>query len=111
MSYFRNAAYAILGVFILLIALNNQQQVEFVLIPEFIPGLSRWALNVPLFIVTLGALLIGIVVGYVLEYIREAQIRMNASRTHKALKKTSSELDALKKETGKHDDDVLALIK
>lgn len=111
MKTIRYAMYAILGIFLLLMALNNQQATQFVVLPDYIPGFPAIVFNVPLFIVILGALLIGIVIGYVLEYIRETRIRLNASRTQKALKKTTAELDALKNQTGIHDDEVLALLK
>ena len=110
MKYIRYAFYAFVGISLLFLALDNQQQVDFVLIPDFVPGLREVAVTVPLFVVTLTALLVGIVLGYVLEYLREARIRRAASRSKRALKKTEAQLAALKKETGKHDDDVLAIL-
>ncbi len=110
MKYIRYALYAFVSIFFILLAFNNNDPVDFVLVPDFIPGINEISVTVPLFIVTLGALLVGLVLGYIFEYVREARIRRKASRAQKELKKTTAELESLKKEAGKHDDDVLAIL-
>lgn len=110
MKYIRYVLYAFVGLFLILLAFNNNGSVDFVLVPDFVPGINEISVTVPLFVVTLGALLLGLVLGYIFEYVREARIRRNASRAQKALKKTTAELESLKKEAGKHDDDVLAIL-
>ena len=110
MKYIRYAFYLIAGLLLLSLALNNQDVVNLTILPEFVPGLPTMVYTVPLFIVILGAMLIGTIIGYVSEYLRETRIRRSASKSQKALKKTTAELEALKKEAGKHDDDVLAIL-
>lgn len=110
MRYIR---YAILAVFMLalvLIALANRGAVEVAALPDGLPFAAELKLQVPMFAVIFAAIVLGLVVGYFLEYFREHKFRRRAAQKSREAAQLSTEVQRLKKESGKDEDDVLALL-
>ncbi len=67
-------------------------------------------LTLPLFLVVSGALLIGIVVGFVLEWLREHRFRAEAKVQRREANRLNQEVAAMKGRRGDSQDDVLAIL-
>lgn len=66
--------------------------------------------SLPLFVVVTGALLIGIVVGYVLEWLREHRYRAAAKAHRREASRLEQEVASMKGNKNGPDDDVLAIL-
>lgn len=69
---------------------------------------NEWTL--PLFLVVTGALVIGIVVGFVLEWLREHRFRAEAKTHRREATRLNQEVAAMKGRKGDSQDDVLAIL-
>jgi uncharacterized membrane-anchored protein YhcB (DUF1043 family) len=68
------------------------------------------SVRVPLFVVSLVSIVVGIVLGYLFEWLREHKYRRRASLKAREADRLNREVDRLRKETGRAEDDVLALL-
>ena len=102
---------ALVGICLLTIAIANRGPVTVKLMPDefaaFLPGMTS-QVTMPLFILVLGAVLLGIVVGFVWEWLRETRHRSEASRKGKEVRQLKREMRNLKGPSEKTGDDVLA---
>ena len=101
------------AVALVLMAMANRETVVVEMVPEALAGWFgvQYSVELPLFLVILGGVTVGILVGFVWEWLREHRHRADA-RTHKrAAKALEREVKTLKGATG-HDakDDILALV-
>ncbi|MBF9047829.1 DUF1049 domain-containing protein [Rhodobacterales bacterium LSUCC0031] len=98
---------------LVLMALANRETVVVEMIPETLVGWFgiQYAIGLPLFVVILGAVMVGILVGFVWEWLREHRYRADA-RTHKrAAQSLAREVTSLKGGTGNDPkDEILALV-
>jgi len=107
--------YLILGVLLLAfltVALANRGSVGISLLPEDLAMLLGWQARaeVPVFVVLgLGAVM-GVVIGFVWEWLREHKHRKVARVQTRAVSKLERELAAMKDQTSLPQDDVLALL-
>ncbi|SEL88902.1 Protein of unknown function [Roseovarius azorensis] len=112
MRYVRYASIAIFGMALVLIALANRGVVTLRVLPDEMAGFA--ALNptydLPLFIVIFGGILMGLIVGFVWEWIREAGERTAAARQARELASLRAEVRRLKGERHQGKDEVLALL-
>jgi len=67
-------------------------------------------LTLPLFLVICGALVIGIVVGFVLEWLREHRYRAEAKTQRREATRLGQEVAAMKGRSSDTQDDVLAIL-
>lgn len=67
-------------------------------------------LTLPLFLVVTGALLIGIVVGFILEWLREHRFRAEAKTQRREAARLGQEVAAMKGRKSDSHDDVLAIL-
>ncbi|MEL7027551.1 MAG: LapA family protein [Pseudomonadota bacterium] len=111
MFYIRVGFWAALAIVLLTIALANRGPVTFNLLPTELGGLIgfNWAMTVPLYLVILVAIVGGLAIGYMAEWLREYRYRSTASREHRELERLKKEVSTLKVDETKGDD-VLALI-
>lgn len=112
MRYVRYLILGLLLLMLLVVALANRAQVAVQLLPDDLAMLLGWQARaeVPLFVVLgLGAV-IGVVLGFVWEWLREHKHRKVARVQTKAVSKLERELAAMKDQTSLPDDDVLALL-
>ncbi|WP_341862642.1 LapA family protein [Gymnodinialimonas sp. 57CJ19] len=90
----------------------NRETVTLNLMPQGIAdALSiRNAWNVSLFVVVAAALLVGIVVGFILEWLREHRFRAEARTQRRKAKELEREVVAVKGRKSESQDDVLAIL-
>jgi lipopolysaccharide assembly protein A len=100
---------ALILIAIVLLALANREIVTVQLLPEPLDQVVAASVDVPLFVVGLVSILVGMVLGYILEWLREYKYRRRAAQKSREAEQLSRELDRVKK-SGKPEDDVLALI-
>jgi len=112
MKYIRYASIAIFALALVLIALANRDTVTLRVLPDELAGFA--ALNptyqMPLYVVIFGGILVGLVVGFVWEWIREAGERAAAARQKRELASLRAEVDRLRKKESTERDEVLAAL-
>lgn len=101
---------AVILVGIVLLALANREPVTVELMPEGLAPIFQWSITVPLYVVGLSSILVGLVVGYILEWLREHKHRRQAAMKSREAAQLNREVGRLRRETGRPEDDVLALI-
>lgn len=112
MRYIRYLILAAIGVALVAVALANREPVSLQLLPE---GLARIAgmnqsLQLPLFLVIFGGVAVGVLIGFIWEWLREHKHRAEVSRKSKEVGKLEREVKKLKGEKHQGKDDVLALL-
>lgn len=115
MRYIRYAVYAVIAVFLIVIALANRQMVELHSLPASLqqaPGAEAltYSISLPLFLVFFGGIALGLVLGYGIEYLREHKHRAEASRKGAEVRKLERTLKKTQDERDKDKDEVLALL-
>lgn len=110
MRYVRYLCIAVFAVALISVALANRDMVSLKILPTEVSG--YFAMNpevqMPLFIVILGSIIAGLLVGFVWEWIREYSQRAEAARQAREMRRLEREVARLKGE--KHQDEVLALL-
>lgn len=112
MRFVRYAILAIIAIALIIIALANREPVSLRLVPA---ELGRWvgldfAVQLPVFIAILAGVMIGLLLGFVWEWIREMRIRAEANQQKRENRALKGEVNALKKQVQTEGDDILALI-
>ena len=115
MKLFRILKYAfqvLVAVALVLIAMANRDAVVLELIPA---DLSAWvgvhyAIELPLFVVVLGSVAIGLLVGFVWEWLREHRHRSEAKTHKRSARKLEQEVQSLKGRQNEGKDEILALV-
>ncbi len=105
--------YLILGAIMLaivLVALANRDSVTLELLPAPLFALFPVSVKLPLFVVILLAVLSGLLIGYVLEWLREAKHRRRASEKAREASRLEREVSQLKKTTMSERDEILSLL-
>lgn len=97
-------------VVIVVLALANRGPVTLHLLPEGMARVMPLSIEVPLFVVSLVSIGVGMVIGYLLEWLREHKHRRRASVKSREAAQAKREVERLRKDTGRHEDDVLALL-
>ncbi len=112
MRYIRYFCIAIFAVALIAVALANREIVELKVLPGEV---AHWfavkpQIRLPLFLVILGSILAGLLVGFVWEWIREYGERAEAARQAREMRRLEREVARLKGEKHKGKDEVLALL-
>ena len=112
MRYLRYAFLAILGIVLVSISLANRQLVELKLMPDALAEMLgvNFATSLPLFLVVLGGVIAGLVIGFLWEWLREHKHRRDASVKTGEVRKLEREVKKLKKKQNEGQDEVLALL-
>jgi uncharacterized integral membrane protein len=92
------------------LALANRDPVTLHLLPEGMARVMPLSIQVPLFALSLVSIVVGMVIGYLLEWLREHKHRRHAKRKTREAAQLSREVEKLRKASGKAEDDVLALL-
>lgn len=113
LRYLRFLFIGVTGIALLALAFANRGQVELRLLPEGIGAMlgitSGWTM--PLFVVILGSVAIGILVGFVWEWLREMRLRQAAKQQVKTVARLEKELAVLKDSNSvPPQDEVLAIL-
>lgn len=111
----RTLRYLFLGclaIALLAVASANRAPVVLRLLPEDMARFLdfSWAIELPLFLVIFAGILVGLFVGFVWEWFREASLRSEASQHRRRVGHLEREVSRLRDEKGEGKDDVLALI-
>jgi len=112
MRYIRYACIALFAVALISVALANRDIVTLQVLPQEI---SDWfavnpSVQLPLFIVILGSIIVGLLVGFVWEWIREHGQRAELARQARERRRLEREVIRLKGEKHQGKDEVLALL-
>lgn len=96
--YLRLLLLAVLGLVLLTVALANRAPVMVRLLPDDMAALTglTWAMELPLFLVILGGILAGVLIGFVWEWVREHGHRATASQKSREVTRLERELAVLK---------------
>jgi putative membrane protein len=96
--YLRLLLLAVLGLVLLTVALANRAPVMLRLLPDDMAALTglTWAMELPLFLVILGGILAGVLIGFVWEWVREHGHRATASQKSREVTRLERELAVLK---------------
>lgn len=108
----RYALLGVVGLVLLAVASANRAPVTLRLLPEEMDlffGLG-WVADVPLFLVIFAGVLIGLALGFIWEWLREAGVRGDAMRQRQKVGQLERELTRLRGDTPADKDDVLALL-
>jgi uncharacterized integral membrane protein len=95
---------------LVVLALANREVVTLHLLP---PGMARVmpiSVRLPLFVVCLLSVAVGVVIGYLFEWLREHKHRRRAAAKSREAAELNREVDRLRKQSGKAEDEVLALL-
>ena len=111
MFYLRAAFLAAIAIVLVTVALANRDPVTVSLLPAGLAGLLGFsqAATLPLYIVIFLAIVAGILIGFVWEWLREHQYRSTAVRERRARETLERKVRDLKVDEAKGDD-VLALL-
>lgn len=112
MRYLRILFVVVLALALLTVSLANRGMVSVSLLPGQLAAYAghSWSARMPLFLVIMMALLVGIVVGLVWEWLREAQLRRESGRTAAALTRLEREVGSLRTQHAAPRDEVLAIL-
>ncbi len=113
MRYIRYAILAVIAVCLITLALANRELVTLNLLPEQLSlmlGFDR-SVTLPLFAVILGGVVVGVLLGFVWEWLREHKHRAEAARQRRDKERLAREVNRIKTDhPAAKDDDVLALL-
>ncbi|MEM8870509.1 MAG: LapA family protein [Pseudomonadota bacterium] len=101
---------AVMMAAIIVLALANRGLVTLHLLPEGIANILPLSIEVPLFAVILASILLGLLIGYIFEWLREHKHRKSASLKEREVANLSREVETLKKKHVSPEDEVLALL-
>lgn len=112
MRYVRYLCIAIFALAIVSVALANRAIVSLQILPAEVSGwfATNPSINLPLFLVILGSVVVGLLVGFVWEWIREHGQRADAAKQAREMRKLEREVARLKSEKHQGKDEVLALL-
>ena len=112
MRYVRYAFVGILGIVLVSVSLANRAVVSLQLMPEDLAGLMEYnfALSLPLFVVVLGGIAAGLVIGFIWEWLREYKHRRDAGMKTREVRKLEREVTRLKHRRSEDKDEVLAIL-
>ena len=95
----------------MVISLANSENVSIYLLPTDLSSLMETtiSINIPLFLVFFSGIFIGLVIGFVWEWLREYKFRVEANLNEKRLSRVETELSEMHAKDNKRDD-VLTLL-
>jgi len=112
MRYVRYLCIAIFAVALISVALANRVLVSLQVLPTELSGLFAVnpSIQLPLFAVILGSILMGLLVGFVWEWVREFGERAEAAKQAREMRRLRREIEKLKDEKHEGKDEVVALL-
>ena len=112
LRYLKYLFLIVVALVLVLMAFANREMVLLEVIPE---NLAPWigvqyAIEMPLFAVVLGSVMVGILVGFVWEWLREHRHRAEAKTQKRTAKALEREVQTLKGPARDGQDEILALV-
>ena len=82
MRYIRTIILVLLAIILVTVALANREPLTLRLLPEALQGLFglSWQITLPTFIILLGTVMMGVLLGFVWEWVREHRYRSAAAQ-------------------------------
>ncbi len=110
--YLKYAFLVLIALALVLLALANRDPVTLRVLPEDLAVWAGWsfAVELPLFLVIFGGVAVGLLVGFVWEWLREHRHRADAKLQKRDKKKLEREMQTLKGRQNEGKDEVLALL-
>ncbi|MEM1344909.1 MAG: LapA family protein [Pseudomonadota bacterium] len=106
MRFIKQITLGVLGLAMVLVGVANMAPVDIYLLPPEIGGPDLVLRAVPLSVVMLGAAVGGILIGYLLEWLREAHHRRLAAERKREVNRLRGELARLGSRLGDVDEDL-----
>ncbi len=112
MRYIKYLFLAVIALAVVLLALANGDPVTLTVLPLELAAWVNWnfVITLPLFIVILGGIVAGLLIGFVWEWLREHRQRADAKAQRKERDQLAREVDSLRGKTRQNKDEVLALL-
>ncbi|WP_368186858.1 LapA family protein [Aestuariibius sp. HNIBRBA575] len=112
MRYIRYGFWAIVAICLIAVGLANRGLVTLRAMPEFLADLLGMSpvIELPLYVVIAASVGVGLLVGFMWEWLREHRFRAEAKSQTRAAKGLRREVDRLKAEKHEGKDEVLALL-
>lgn len=113
MRYIRYAFLAAVAIALVTLALANRNIVTLNLLPSELAELVGlgYSITLPLFVVIFGAIIGGLLIGFVWEWLRESKHRAAARNNQLAKERLAREVSKLKVDKAKNEgDEILALL-
>jgi len=112
MRYVRYAFLGTLGIILISVSLANRGFVTLQLVPDVLADLFGFnpSISLPLFVVVLGGIAAGLVIGFFWEWLREYKIRRDAGQKAREVRSLEREVTRLKGEKHQGKDEVLAIL-
>ncbi|GGO28812.1 phosphoribosylanthranilate isomerase [Gemmobacter aquaticus] len=112
LKYLRYALLAVTALCLLTLAIANRAPVTLRALPDDIAAVvgMNWQINLPLFAVIFGGIAVGLLIGFVWEWLREHRYRSEAGTKAAEARRLQRELAAMRDAKGEVQDDVLAIL-
>ncbi|TNF22819.1 MAG: LapA family protein [Rhodobacteraceae bacterium] len=112
MRYIKYAFLAIVAIALVAVAVANRELVTLTLLPSGLAALAgmNQSIQMPLFAVIIAGVAIGLLVGFVWEWLREFRQRAESARKDAEIKALKRDLRRLKVEKHQGKDEVLAIL-
>lgn len=112
MRYIKYALLAAIAVVLIAVSLANREMVTLELLPSDLAGLVgiNHSVSLPLFVVIFGGVGVGLLIGFLWEWIREYKQRAQAAAQTREMDRMRREIKRLKGAQSEGKDDVLALL-
>lgn len=104
---------AIILIALILIGVANRDTISVKMLPDGLADLVPFATTtppLPIFVIIAASIAIGLLLGYIIEYLRESKHRRLAAAKSREASQLKGKVRDLQKKTGETDDDVLALL-
>ena len=108
----RLLSLGLIGLSLLTLALANRAGVNVHLLPVDLAALTglSWSVEVPLFVAIFGGVILGVLIGFVWEWLRESKHRTSASAGSREVARLERELASLREAKAGPKDEILALL-
>lgn len=112
MRYIRYAFLAAIAIVLIVVALANRDMVTLNLLPADMAGYvgQNFSYQLPQFVIIFLAIVVGLLIGFVWEWMREHKHRVYGRRANREKEKLERQVKGLKRQTKEGQDDVLALL-
>lgn len=112
MRYIRYAFLGTLGIILISVSLANRGMVTLQLMPQAIADLVGFnpGITLPQFVIVLGGITVGLIVGFVWEWLREHKHRREGGQSAREVRSLEREVTRLKGEKHQGKDEVLAIL-
>lgn len=112
MRYVRYAILAVIAIVLVSMSLANRGPLTLSLMPDPVADFVGWnfVITLPIFTVILCAVGVGVLVGFIWEWLREHRHRRDATVKAREVRKLERQVSKLKTEKNKGKDEVLAIL-